>query len=109
MMWQESQPIRIAQHYRNTSAGPPEDAFHPEMRASCQWRAQSGGPTLRLLACNCLQPRHPSSAWPTLRLEQTKTKKALFVTMVTCFGVKENDSFRQVLENQITMDALFEE
>jgi len=42
-------------------------------------------------------------------LEQTKTKKALFVTMVTCFGVKENDSYRQVVDNQITMDALFED
>ena len=41
-------------------------------------------------------------------LEQTKTNKVLFVTMVTCFGVKENDNYRQVVDNQITMDALFE-
>ena len=41
-------------------------------------------------------------------LEQTKTKKALFVTMVTCFGVKENGKYHQVVDNQITMDALFE-
>lgn len=41
-------------------------------------------------------------------LEQTKTEKALFITMVTCFGVKENDHYRQVVDNQITMDALFE-
>jgi len=42
-------------------------------------------------------------------LEQTKTKKALFVTILTCIGVKENDSYRQVVDNQITMDALFED
>jgi len=29
--------------------------------------------------------------------------------MVTCFGVKDNDSYRQMVDNQITMDALFED
>ena len=42
-------------------------------------------------------------------LEQTNTKKALFVTMVICFGVKEDDSYRQVVDTQITIDALFED
>ena len=41
-------------------------------------------------------------------LEQTKTNKALFITMITCFGVKENDCYRQVVDNQITMGALFD-
>ena len=41
-------------------------------------------------------------------LDETGTKKALFVTMVTCFGVKDNPYYRQAVDNQITMDALFE-
>ena len=40
-------------------------------------------------------------------LDQTKTEKALFETTVICFSVKENDNCRQVVDNQITMDALF--
>jgi len=29
--------------------------------------------------------------------------------MGTCSGVKENENYRQVVDNQITMDALFED
>jgi AAA+ ATPase superfamily predicted ATPase len=40
--------------------------------------------------------------------QQTRTNKSLFVTMVTTFGIKENDYASQLVQNYITMDALFE-
>jgi len=39
----------------------------------------------------------------------TKTKKALFTTMITTFGINENMLSRQILQNQIKMDVLFSE
>ncbi|MCX6227049.1 MAG: ATP-binding protein [Bacteroidia bacterium] len=39
---------------------------------------------------------------------QTKTKKTLFLTMITTFGVKENEYKSRVVQNEILMDALFE-
>jgi hypothetical protein len=41
-------------------------------------------------------------------LENTKTKKSVFVTMLTTFGVKENEYYVGKVQNQINMDALFE-
>ena len=38
----------------------------------------------------------------------TKTKKSLFITMVTTFGVKNNEYVSRLVQNSITMDALFE-
>lgn len=40
--------------------------------------------------------------------ELLSSGKPEFLTMVTCFGVKDNAYYRQVVDNQITMDALFE-
>jgi uncharacterized protein len=40
--------------------------------------------------------------------QQTKTKKSLFITMVTTFGVKNNEYASRLVQNSITMDALFE-
>lgn len=40
--------------------------------------------------------------------QETRTKKSLFLTLVTTFGVKENDYFSKLLQNSITMDALFD-
>lgn len=37
----------------------------------------------------------------------TATKKSLFLTLVTTFGVKPNDYFNRLIQNSITMDALF--
>ena len=34
-------------------------------------------------------------------------KKSLFLTLVTTFGVKQNDYFSQLVQNSVTMDALF--
>ncbi len=39
--------------------------------------------------------------------QQTKTKKALFITMVTTFGLKSNEYASRLVQNSITMDALF--
>jgi len=39
---------------------------------------------------------------------QTKTKKTLFATMVTTYGVKNSASYPGLIQQEITMDALFE-
>ena len=39
---------------------------------------------------------------------KTGTKKSLFITLVTTFGVKSNDYFIRLVQNSITMDVLFE-
>lgn len=38
----------------------------------------------------------------------TKTKKTLFLTMMTIFGVKNADKYPGLVQQQVTMDALFE-
>ena len=38
----------------------------------------------------------------------TKTKKSLFITMITTLGVKNNEYESRLVQNSITMDALFE-
>ncbi len=40
--------------------------------------------------------------------EHTKTKKALFITMVTTYGVKNAKAYPALIQKTITMDALFE-
>jgi len=40
--------------------------------------------------------------------EQTKTKKSLFITMVTTFGLKDNEYASRLVSNIVKMDALFE-
>lgn len=40
--------------------------------------------------------------------QKTKTKKSLFLTFVTSFGVKDNEYAKRVIQNSITADALFE-
>jgi len=42
-------------------------------------------------------------------LERSKSQNEAAVSMGTCSGVKENENYRQVVDNQITMDALFED
>ena len=39
--------------------------------------------------------------------QETGTKKSLFLTLVTTFGAKQNDYFSRLIQNSITMDALF--
>jgi hypothetical protein len=41
-------------------------------------------------------------------IEATKTRKTVFITMITTFGVKKNQYYHQLVDNQITLDALFE-
>jgi AAA+ ATPase superfamily predicted ATPase len=41
--------------------------------------------------------------------ENTKTKKTLFLTMITTYGIKKNDYFTSVVQNEVRMDALFKE
>jgi uncharacterized protein len=40
--------------------------------------------------------------------ENTKTKKAVFLTMITTFGLTKNEYSRSIIQNEITMDDLFE-
>jgi hypothetical protein len=40
--------------------------------------------------------------------ERTKTRKTLITTMVTTYGVKENEHYLSVADNQLTIDALFD-
>lgn len=39
--------------------------------------------------------------------EQTATKKALFITMMTPYGTKKNSHYLSVVDNELTMDGLF--
>lgn len=43
----------------------------------------------------------------TVFRELTKTRKALFLTLVTTFGVKNTRSYTGLVQNEVTMDALF--
>ncbi len=38
---------------------------------------------------------------------QTKTAKTIFLTLVTTFGIKNNEYTTRLIQNEITMDALF--
>jgi hypothetical protein len=40
--------------------------------------------------------------------DKTATKKNLFITMLTSYGVKKNDYFYNTIQRELTMDALFE-
>jgi uncharacterized protein len=40
--------------------------------------------------------------------DETKTRKAVFLTMITTFGVKDNIHSLGLIQNSITMDELFE-
>jgi AAA+ ATPase superfamily predicted ATPase len=39
---------------------------------------------------------------------QSKTNKAIFLTFVTTFGITDNDYAKRLIQNSITMDALFD-
>ena len=39
--------------------------------------------------------------------EETKTKKALFLTLITSFGLTKN-TYTSLVQNELTMDVLFE-
>lgn len=39
---------------------------------------------------------------------ETKTKKSVFLTMVTTYGVEKNQYSTSLVQNEVTMDALFE-
>ena len=40
--------------------------------------------------------------------ESTKTKKAVFMTMITTFGLVKNQYSRSIVQNELTMDNLFD-
>ncbi|MFN0037103.1 MAG: AAA family ATPase [Saprospiraceae bacterium] len=40
--------------------------------------------------------------------DRTATRKNLFLTMLTCYGVKKNEYFYNTIQRELTMDALFE-
>ena len=39
---------------------------------------------------------------------ETKTRKAIFLTMITTYGLEKNAHATGLVQNDITMDALFE-
>lgn len=39
--------------------------------------------------------------------EQTKTKKSLFITLITSYGATVNENYLAAVDNQLTMDVLF--
>jgi hypothetical protein len=39
--------------------------------------------------------------------DQTKTKKTIFLTMITSFGLQKNEYSNQLVQNSLTMDSLF--
>lgn len=41
--------------------------------------------------------------------EKTKTRKTIFLTMITTYGVKENMHYTGLVQNELTMQALFKE
>ena len=41
-------------------------------------------------------------------LEKTGTKKTIFTTLLTTFGVKINEHYLNTTQNQLKMDVLFE-
>ncbi len=40
-------------------------------------------------------------------IEVTQTRKTVFITLLTSFGVKENELYHEVVDNQLSMDDLF--
>jgi len=43
----------------------------------------------------------------TVFRERTKTRKTLFLTLVTTNGVKNTGNYVGLIQNEVTMDALF--
>jgi Predicted ATPase (AAA+ superfamily) len=43
----------------------------------------------------------------TVFIDKTKTRKTIFLTMVTTYGVKNIKNYPALIQNEITMDALF--
>jgi hypothetical protein len=39
--------------------------------------------------------------------KEMKVRKNVFVTFLTTFGVKENDNYVKIIDNQISIDSLF--
>jgi hypothetical protein len=40
--------------------------------------------------------------------EATRTRKSVFLTMITTYGIKQNAHSAALVQNSLTMDALFE-
>jgi hypothetical protein len=41
--------------------------------------------------------------------ERTQTRKTLFLTLITTFGAKKNDNYINLIQKEITMEALFKD
>jgi len=44
----------------------------------------------------------------TVFIDKTKTKKSIFLTMVTTYGVVKNPYYKGLVQSEVTMDSLFE-
>ena len=40
-------------------------------------------------------------------IEQSRTKKAVFVTLITSFGAKATEHYFECVDNQLTLDNLY--
>jgi hypothetical protein len=41
-------------------------------------------------------------------IEKTGTKKTIFITLISTFGAKQNEYYLQSIQNQFSMNILFE-
>jgi hypothetical protein len=39
--------------------------------------------------------------------DSTKTKKSIFLTVISVYGIKENEYSRQLIQNSLTLEDLF--
>jgi len=44
----------------------------------------------------------------TVFVDKTNTKKTIFLTMITTYGVTKNTYYKNLVESEVTMDDLFE-
>ena len=43
----------------------------------------------------------------TVFIDKTKTRKTIFISMVTTYGVKNIKNYPALIQNEITMESLF--
>ena len=44
----------------------------------------------------------------TVFIDKTKTKKTIFLTMITTYGVAKNTYYKNLIQSEVTMDSLFD-
>jgi len=44
----------------------------------------------------------------TVFIDKTKTKKTIFLTMITTYGIAKNTYYKNLVQSEVTMDFLFD-